>query len=59
MVAFVVRTSATIYFFVCCGIVLVGVKVGDVMVWCDVLSVRGCTESKFDVCQKMNVILLS
>ena len=29
-----------------------GVKGGDVMVWCDVLSVRGCTESKFDVCQK-------
>lgn len=29
------------------------------MVWCDVLSVGGCTESKFDVCQKKNVILLS
>ncbi len=28
MVAFVVKTSATIYFFVCCGIVLVGVSGG-------------------------------
>ena len=42
MVAFVVRTSATIYFFVCCGIVLVGVKGGDVMVWCDVMCCVEC-----------------
>ncbi len=59
MVAFVVKTSATIYFFCVSWDCACGCEGGDVMVWCDVLSVRGCTESKFDVCQKMNVILLS